>query len=752
MKKILCLCLLLASCSAGPEAMLKKMDRLGVSVAPARVLHDSLAGFRPASLTGSPWSCEQDWRLLGPEAAECEYTFTLNGEAPAGSVAVRIDFSAWSPEEYLLIPGAAYDGNRFRALRKRYPPFFDKSEYDAHAPATITDVPRLNVSEGLSRMELGVGDMTTPGAGIYFPATGQGLWILTEQQSQQGNVSLTFEENGDRTEAFLLVSAACLRDSAYRHMRLIGSPDTLPAWRPGEKVTLRLQFHLSRCDSPIALSRALLPIRKNFGSRERVEQLPFSAAFDLVEHNYNTVSWDPARRYYALGDRKMWCSDWQLGWVGGGMVTLPLSLCGQPLSVERSQINYDRIITESQAPSGFFYTCGNGRSWCSDCFGEPLPDELMLVRKNADFLYFIYKYALAKRLENPAWQMPIPWQQPLERFCNAFVSLWDNEGQFGQLVDIRSGAVVVGETSSAVMAIGGLALAGAYKQDPDYLRVAREAAKFYYENYLREGLSNGGPGEILQNPDAESTFAFLESYMALYDVTGEKQWLRYAEDAAALAATWMVSYDYRFPERSTFGKLGMKTTGAVWASTQNKHAAPGICTLSGDALLKLYRATGNPLYLDMLEDVAHNLMQYISRKDRPVMVNWDASQPSVALPLGWVNERVNMSDWEGAEHVGEVFYGTTWADVSVMLTTTEVPGVYVDLKKGLVTAFDHVKASLEGETLTLENPTRFDARVRVFVESDPAKPYPQGTVPAIEPVLVEAGQTIQLPLVAKAQP
>ena len=37
------------------------------------------------------------------------------------------------------------------------------------------------------------------------------------------------------------------------------------------------------------------------------------------------------------------------------------------------------------------------------------------------------------------------------------------------------------------------------------------------------------------------------------------------------------------------------------------------------------------------------------------------------LPPGFINERVNMSDWEGSQNVGEVFCGSCWSEVSNML-------------------------------------------------------------------------------------
>lgn len=67
----------------------------------------------------------------------------------------------------------------------------------------------------------------------------------------------------------------------------------------------------------------------------------------------------------------------------------------------------------------------------------------------------------------------------------------------------------------------------------------------------------------------------------------------------------MVSFPYRLPSDTPLARLGANLMGAVWASTQNKHGAPGFCTQSGDVLFKLYRITGDELYAELLRDVIH---------------------------------------------------------------------------------------------------------------------------------------------------
>lgn len=679
------------------------------------------------------WECVQTENISNETSMDLTYSFQLTkGEASAAGVAVNFSFNEWDKDNYIIMPAGAYNGNRFDVIKYTYPPLFKKDKYKVDMPITITDVPRLNKYNGKSRMDLNTGDLTTPAIGIFFPKTKKGIWILTEQSTELGNSVLTLEENEDRTKAQFRISAPCVREQKYGMMNLYESDETGVDWTEKDKATVKCKiFTFDDINSPAELNNQFLTIRKSFGQTNYVNQLPFSKAFELMEKQQNEECWDEKNGFYGFGGDG-WNSTWQLGWVGGCMLTHSLSLIGSPISQERAFLNYNNIINKSQAKSGFYYGCGNGKAWCSDCFSNPFPDNLLLLRKNADALYYFYKYCLAQKTIHPDWKMPIEWKKPLGKFADAFVTLWNRHGQFGQFIDIETGEIKVGGTNSAAIAIGGLALASKFENRPELLQTAKEAARYYYNEFVKKGISCGGPGEILQNNDAESAFATLESFITLYEVTGEKEWLKYSEDAAALCATWVVSYDYKFPAASTFGKLDMRSTGSVWASTQNKHGGPGICTFSGDCLLKLYRSTGNKLYLRLLGDIAHNIMQYISREDRQIH-----KQKS-----GWANERVNLSDWEGKQKVGEIFDGSSnWVQTSVMQTVTEIPGIYVNPAKDELFVFDHVNATLEGNQIKITNPTKFDATVKIFIDNEPSKPYLQGFVSQCPEVEVKAGES-----------
>ena len=241
----------------------------------------------------------------------------------------------------------------------------------------------------------------------------------------------------------------------------------------------------------------------------------------------------------------------------------------------------------------------------------------------------------------------------------------------------------------------------------------------------------------MQGFDSESSYALVESYVTLFELTQEKKWLQIAENAAKQFATWVVSYNYQYNDTTAFFRAGIQTIGGVYANIQNKHSAPGICTASGVGLLKLYRFTGNLFYLDLLYDIAHNIPQYLPHPKKPLG----------KAPIGWVSERVNMTDWEGPQSIGYILPISTWAETSLMLTTVEIPGLYVQPANGFFKVFDNVSVLNISETkdilkLEIKNPTPVDASLTIMEDKNDFQLSPMGenALFGARKVLIKAGQ------------
>jgi len=302
------------------------------------------------------------------------------------------------------------------------------------------------------------------------------------------------------------------------------------------------------------------------------------------------------------------------------------------------------------------------------------------------------------------------------------VALWEKYGQLGQFVNAETGEIVVGGSTAGALAPAALCAAYEITRKAHYLECARQIARFFYRTATMRGLTCGGPGEILQAPDSESAAALLESFTVLYETDQTKDWLHMACDAAHQLASWVVPYDYAFPQDSRLERRGVFAAGSVWANVQNKHSAPGMCTLSPISYLKLYRATGNENYLRIMSEIARFMPQTASTPENPMYT----TKNEMMLP-GEICERVNTSDWEGTHNVGDSIFGSaSWPEVSLMLTWSEVPGVYAIPERGVLCVSDHVNAHMEGGSIIIDNPTIYPARVKVLIETEEDLSAPLG--------------------------
>jgi hypothetical protein len=232
-----------------------------------------------------------------------------------------------------------------------------------------------------------------------------------------------------------------------------------------------------------------------------------------------------------------------------------------------------------------------------------------------------------------------------------------------------------------------------------------------------------------------------ESAMCLYELTGEKEWLEIAKNAVYMLASWTVSYDYKFPDGCDMKRSNCHSTGAIFASSQNNHGAPGLFILSGDFLLKLYRATADKRFAELYKDLVHNVIQYVNTRYNPTIRRGSD---------GYTSERVNLSDWEGKGEIGNTWPGVArvnWATLE-LLSSLQNPGIYIRNDTGEILVLDHVEATIvkrdkNNTSLKVTNPTPYDAQVSVLSENGAQAKTPLGMYSYLnrKKIEVKSGQT-----------
>lgn len=665
------------------------------------------------------WQLEVDSIIVDKKQRIVDYKIRyilLSQCASQVSVGVNFCFDDWSADNFVFVPSIVYAGNRFDKKVMSYPPYwYNREEWRIDMPTTTTLVPSLEKYENYGKIELTTGNAATPLMAFYSPVKSKSWMIQCKQGNQWGDFGLFIEENKMEKQARFAVMSPVVREKRATGAGFDISEDQAANLHKGDVVELVFRVYEQPASSLQDMYACFLRNRKGFNlSVSDYSVMPFSEVWRVMNQLFQQDRWDETVGMYCLtkpGSNAGWNQIWQLGWVGGGQATLPILLQGDETGINRALKNLNMIFEKTQAPSGLYYAYGNGKEFKSFGFAEAFKNDETFVRSQGDFLYMAQKQF--SQLKDLHKEVPVAWYNSLKKQADVFCNLWDKYGQVGQFVDVETGDICIGGSTAGAIVPAGLALASQTFGESRYLYAAEGLADKFYHEFVLKGYTTGGPAEILSTPDSESAFALFESYVTLYEVTGNRKWLVCAKDLLPVCASWVVSYDFQFPEHSIMHQINAHSTGSVWASAANKHSAPAICTWSGESLLKYYRATGDKYAIELLKDISHGVPQYISHKDRMVG----------NLEPGGVCERVNLSDWEGKRNVGgNLFASCAWVEVAAMLTVTQLPSIYVQKDKGFIEVFDHLNVKIldqddEKMELQLFNSTRYDAEVKIYVET-----------------------------------
>lgn len=668
------------------------------------------------------------------------FTFIAEQDLQDVGVAVAFDRYEWTSDNYVMIPSSVYNGNRQRIVNRSYATGLDKTDYNRKDLAlTSNPIPQLSPDYGTkSRLEVNVSNAATPAIALLERAKCSGTILLTDQGIDWNNQlidhALIIEETPDRSIASFIVSAPGVRERKPEFIGFSKSPDRGVSVKKGDKIKISVTKISFPCQNvPELLSRFMQERKSHVKSQPPRNLMPMSEVLSRMERNID-------ERYYKKGQWEYYCpenADWMsYGWIGGLINTYPMLAIGDAEHLRKVKNTFDFALPRAKGESGYYYDilASDGKPMNRDAAVQ-YPG-IGLVRRNGDVLYWMVKQFMLLKKQGKSDAIDSVWESDVRKLAEAFVNTWQKYGTWGNYVHVESGDVAVYNTTSGAIAVAGLALASVYYNNPAYLNIARQAAADYYDNFALVGFTSGGCGDILQNADSETAVALATSLMTLYELTGETIYLKQAEDLANLCATWTVSFFYRLPEDTPLAKLGANLTGAVWASTQNKHGAPGFCTQSGDVLFKIYRATRNVLQADLLRDIIHAHAEGIQ-------------------PNGKITERLTYCDADSRGSRGEETMGKTgWNETNGALMALEIPSIYIRTDLDSLYVFDHVEAEIvkrdsKQMVLQLTNPTVYDAIVTIFAENAEQATCPLGDNAFLQwknKVKVKAGKTVNYKL------
>ncbi|MCH8526988.1 MAG: hypothetical protein LAT79_07510 [Kiritimatiellae bacterium] len=657
---------------------------------------------------------------------------------------------------YVLMPGALLNGNRFESIPAPYLPMYPANRSGPDMPTLISNVPRLAKRlDEASRVQFFAGHMSWPALMCWHPDTREALFVTAPSHVEGYEVLWELSEPEGHETLGLVLCAPGARDSRYVPIRTDEpAQDPCPPGLDFEIPATVIRFRAE--DLPSFFEQVFSLWAEALGQHAAPASCPLSRAADIITGKYDEENWFEDWGLYLTAPDPDGKYPYQTGWCGGGIAAYALGAAPGSLTRQRAAENLRRVCAESATPSGLLYGCRRRAGWVPDFEGVTAPPHARrwtLTRRQGDALYYLAKDLLRRPPESDDPRLGTV-RNLASSLVKCFLSqaadlrpttsdLQPPTSPWGHYLDNDTGEIAAGGTASGAVIPGALALMHLLDGDAEMLGVAESAAEFYFQNFTLKGMCNGGPGDALGCPDSESAFALMESFVWLWQVTGKPDWLDKARAAAQQALLWVMPYGWLFPADTEFGRLGIDSTGTVFANVQNKHSAPGICTHSGEGLLRLFRASGDQRFLLALRALVRALPQCLSREDRPV--HDPAGHP---LPPGWINERVNTNDWDN--NVGGVFCGSCWCEISLLLSYLELPGVVAQPDTGLVSCLDHVHAEWvdpDRHALRITNPTRYPARVRLLLEtagSAKSTPMNPGDVETLPVVHLEPGEQIIL--------
>ena len=311
---------------------------------------------------------ESKWRVVVQPGTEAGGVFLITFKCLAGNLkqarlGVELHCPNWSVDNYVLLPAAAYRGNRFLSRKIPYSPkLYFVQDIGADKPVIITDVPRLNIGEGVSRIQERSGSLATPAIGFHDPKRNKGFLLLTLQGNELGDYGIGIEENRRRDRATISLTSPVVRElHSYRICDSeFPSLDEPRDFKAGDEVTFRFRVFDFPAPKLQTLFDKFAAVRKDFvGEAKKKSALPYSACFALQEKKFNRDNFVPKHGYYSVGPRQNFLQDWQIGWTGGMISTYPLLFAGNAATRKNVLRNFDWLFPNGLAPSGFFWDSGD---------------------------------------------------------------------------------------------------------------------------------------------------------------------------------------------------------------------------------------------------------------------------------------------------------------------------------------------------------------------------------------------------------
>ena len=213
-------------------------------------------------------------------------------------------------------------------------------------------------------------------------------------------------------------------------------------------------------------------------------------------------------------------------------------------------------------------------------------------------------------------------------------------------------------------------------RDKRYLDAATRAADYIWTNYGSRGVYIGATGNDVA--DKESGMLSMEAFLALYDNTGEPQWLDRARAAGDYTESWIWLWNVPMapdlPDSELGWKHGVSTVGVTAIGSDGPGGVDEYLDWAVPAYAKLYEDTHDEHYLDVARVLLFDTKSMLALPGR----TYDLLGP------GWQQEHWRLGP--GVRGIGAHRTWLPWISVNHLQSITGLeefdPALYQRLAKG----------------------------------------------------------------------
>ena len=439
-----------------------------------------------------------EFQQLDERAFRITSCFKLrSGKLRNSSFFSGIELGDWTKDNFICAPGASYNGGRFQKYKTIYPPFLPKALRGKDIPLITSEIPGLALDKQQSQMDLLTSEITSPMLGIWLKKEGKCLWLITEQVNAAGNTGFSVREDLDAKRLSIDIVTPMVREKSSSHgASAMPSWDTARTLKKGDQATLSFTVHEFECQTITDFYRAFAYLTtQNKGIPSLADNsLPFSHAWQLIEHLYNSTKWDSKHGYYHAGFIPPFipAESWSAGWTGGLALSFALLHGGNQISQTRAIQNLAFFMSDGgQAPTGIFYATSDGESWGGDDYfthSDIGSNDWIHVRRCGDYLYFVIKYFKLLEARGMGELIKPEWKHKTRCCADALCTVWETNRHFGQYINPNTLEIRIGNSDAGNIIPAALAACGSYFQCDKFNKVAEESLVSYYSNYLEKDL------------------------------------------------------------------------------------------------------------------------------------------------------------------------------------------------------------------------------------------------------------------------